>query len=114
MPNYNVVILMGHLTRNPELLYGANGTPICKFGLAVNHRYGVGEEKKEEVCFIDVTAFNKQAEFVTQFFTKGHCVIVTGRLVFEQWETEDGQKRSKHAIVAEKVGFGESKKESNG
>lgn len=110
MANYNLVVLMGHLTRNPELSYSGSGVPVCKFGLAVNHRYGSGENKQEEVCFVDVTVFGKTAEFTAQHFVKGKAAIVTGRLAFEQWE-KDGQKRSKHAVIAEKVGFGEGKKD---
>lgn len=108
MPNYNLVILMGHLTRSPELKYSGAGTPICEFGLAVNKQY----KDKKEVCFIDVTAFGKTAEFVAQYFDRGHAVIVTGELVFRQWDHSDGTKRSKHEVRAERVGFGEGKKEA--
>ena len=106
MPNYNLVVLMGHLTRSPELKYSQAGTPICEFGLAVNKQY----KEKKEVCFIDVTAFGKTAEFVAQYFDRGHAVIVTGELAFEQWE-KDGVRHSKHKVRAERVGFGEGKKD---
>lgn len=108
MPNYNLVVLMGNLTRSPELKYSPAGTPICEFGLAVNKQY----KEKKEVCFVDVTAFGKTAEFVAQYFVKGQAVIVTGELVFEQWENSDGTKHSRHKVRAERVGFGEGKKEA--
>lgn len=107
MPNYNLVVLMGNLTRSPELKYSQAGTPICEFGLAVNKQY----KEKNEVCFVDVTAFGKTAEFVAQYFDRGYCAIVTGELVFEQWET-DGVRHSRHKVRAERVGFGEGKKEA--
>jgi single-strand DNA-binding protein len=110
MPSYNLVVLMGHFTRSPELLYMENGNPYCKFGLAVNETYGKGDNKKQETCFVDVVIFGKQAEFVAQYFDRGHCAIVTARLKQEHWQTELGEKRSRHSLVASSVDFGEAKK----
>lgn len=101
----NIAIIGGNLTRNPELRYTPSGTPVCSFGLASNRRFKQGDELKEEVCFIDVTAFGKLGEVIAQFKQKGDRVIVTARLQQSRWETEDGQKRSKHQLVAEKIEF---------
>jgi single-strand DNA-binding protein len=102
---FNKVILIGNLTKNPELRYTPNGTPVASFGLAVNRRYRQADAMKEEVCFIDVVVFGKQAEHCGQYLSKGHGVIVDGRLQQRRWETEDGQKRSKHEVVAQTVTF---------
>lgn len=107
MANYNLVLLMGNLTRSPELIFSQSGTAVCKFGLAVNRKY----KDKKEVCFVDVTTFGKKAEFVAQFFDRGHNIIIRGELVLEQWE-KDGVKHSKHSVIAHDVDFGESKKEA--
>ncbi len=105
MAGFNKVILLGNLTRNPELRYTPNGTPVASFGLAVSRRFKQGDELKEEVCFIDIVVFGKQAEHCGQYLSKGHGVIVEGRLQQRRWETEDGQKRSKHEVVAQSVTF---------
>lgn len=110
----NLIVMSGNLTRNPELRYTPNGTPVANVGLASNRRFKQGEELKEEVCFVDVTAFGKLAEVIGQYKQKGDKVIVTGRLQQRRWETEDGQKRNKHEIVAEKIEFLGSKREGGG
>jgi single-strand DNA-binding protein len=102
---FNKIILIGNLTKNPELRYTPNGTPVANFGLAVNRKYRQGEELKEEVCYIDIVVFGKQAEHCSQYLGKGQGVIVDGRLQQRRWETEDGQKRSKHEVVAQAVTF---------
>jgi len=102
---FNKIILIGNLTKNPELRYTPNGTPVANFGLAVNRKYRQGEELKEEVCYIDIVVFGKQAEHCSQYLGKGQGVIVDGRLQQRRWETEDGQKRSKHEVVAQTVTF---------
>ena len=101
----NKVILMGNLTRNPELRYTPNGTPVASMGLAVSRKFRQGEELKEEVTFVDIVVFGKQAEHCTQYLLKGQGVIIDGRLQQRRWETEDHQKRSKHEIVAQTVTF---------
>lgn len=105
MAGFNKVILIGNLTRNPELRYTPNGTPVAALGLAVSRRYKQGDELKEEVCFVDVVVFGKQAEHCGQYLSKGNGIIVDGRLQQRRWETEDGQKRSKHEVVAQTVTF---------
>ncbi len=105
MAGFNKVVLLGNLTRNPELRYTPNGTPVATLGLAVSRRYKQGSDLKEEVCFVDVVVFGKQAEHCGQYLSKGHGVIVDGRLQQRRWETEDGQKRSKHEVVAQTVTF---------
>jgi single-strand DNA-binding protein len=105
MTSFNKVILMGNLTKDPEIRYTPSGTPVANFRLAVNNRYKQGEEFKEEVCFIDIVVFGKQAENCGQYLSKGQGVIVDGRLQERRWETEDGVKRSKHEVVAQTVRF---------
>jgi len=105
MAGFNKIILMGNLTKNPELRYTPNGTPVASFGLAVNRKFRQAEELKEDVCFIDIVVFGKQAEHCGQYLSKGNGVIVDGRLQQRRWEAEDGQKRSKHEVVAQTVTF---------
>ncbi|MBI3811166.1 MAG: single-stranded DNA-binding protein [Nitrospirae bacterium] len=105
MVSYNKVILIGNLTKDPEVRYTPSGTPVANFRLAVNHKYKQGEDLKEEVCYIDIVVFGKQAENCGQYLNKGQSVIVDGRLQERRWETEDGQKRSKHEVVAQAVRF---------
>lgn len=102
---FNKVIVLGNLTRSPQLKYAPTGTAICEFGLAVNRKFKQGEELKEEVCFLDVTVFGKQAESAAQYLDKGRQALVEGRLQQQRWETEDGQKRSKIVVIAESVVF---------
>ena len=102
---FNKVILIGNLTRDPELRYTPQGTSVCNFGLAVNRKYKQGEEMKEEVTFISVVVFGKQADTCGQYLNKGSSVLVEGRLQERRWETEDGQKRSRHEVVAQSVRF---------
>ena len=102
---FNKVILIGNLTRDPELRYTPQGTSVCNFGLAVNRKYKQGEEMKEEVTFINIVVFGKQADTCGQYLNKGSNILVEGRLQESRWETEDGQKRSKHEVVAQNVRF---------
>jgi single-strand DNA-binding protein len=102
---FNKVILIGNLTRNPELRYTPSGTPVANFGLAVNRRFRQGDDQKDEVCYVDIVVFGKQAEHCGQYLSKGDGAIVDGRLQQRRWETEDGQRRSKHEVVAQSVTF---------
>lgn len=102
---FNKVILIGNLTRDPELRYTPQGTSVCNFGIAVNRRYKLGDETKEEVTFINVVVFGKQADTCGQYLNKGSAVLIEGRLQERRWETEDGQKRSRHEVVAQSVRF---------
>jgi len=100
----NKVLLIGNLTRDPELRYIPNGTAVADFGMAVNRQYlDRGGEKKTDTCFVDVVAWGKQAEFCDKYLTKGSLVFVEGRLRLESWEGPQGEKRSKHRVVAERV-----------
>jgi len=102
---FNRVILVGNLTRDPEMRYTPQGTSVCTFGIAVNRRYKQGEEMKEETTFVNVVVFGKQADTCAQYLNKGRLVLVEGRLQERRWETEDGQQRSRHEVVAQTVRF---------
>jgi single-strand DNA-binding protein len=104
MASYNRVILMGNLTRDPELRYTQNQTAICKFGLAVNRRFKDGQtgEWKEEPTFIDVTIFGARAEPFARYHTKGKPAFIEGSLRLDTWEDKNGGgKRSKLYVVAD-------------
>ena len=105
MASYNKVILMGNLTRDPELRYLPSGAAVANFGLAVNRVYNDRQsgERKEDVCFVDITAWSRQAEVCNEYLKKGSPVFLEGRLNFNSWETDDGQRRSKLDVVAERV-----------
>jgi single-strand DNA-binding protein len=104
--SFNKVILMGNLTRDPELRYTPSGAPVCNFDLAVNRSYKTqAGEQRDEVCFITVVVWGKQAETCGEYLGKGRTVLVDGHLQQRSWETPEGQKRSKHEVVAERVQF---------
>jgi len=102
---FNKIILIGNLTKDPELRYTPQGTSVCNFRLAVNRRYKQGEEMREEATFIDVVVFGKQADSCGRYLSKGQGALVEGRLQERRWETEDGQKRSKYEVIAQSVRF---------
>jgi single-strand DNA-binding protein len=107
MAGFNKVILMGNLTRDPELRYTPKGTAIAKLGLAVNRvwRNEAGEQK-EEVTFVDVDAFGRQAETIGQYLKKGRPILVEGRLRLDTWDDkQSGQKKSKLGVVLESFQF---------
>lgn len=102
MAAFNKVILMGNLTRDPELSYAQTGTAICKFGMAMNRK----SKDREEVCFVDLVAWGKQAELLNQHVTKGSAVLIEGRLSYSSWEDKnDGKRRSKHEVIVEQFQF---------
>ncbi len=107
MASFNKVILVGNLTRDPELRYTPKGTAIAKIGLAVNRVWtNEAGEKKEEVTFVDVDVFGRTAENVGQYMRKGRPILVEGRLRLDQWDDKQtGQKRSRLGVVAETVQF---------
>jgi single-strand DNA-binding protein len=107
MANFNKVILIGNLTRDPELRYTPKGMAIAKIGLAINRNWtSEGGEKKEEVTFVDVDIFGRTAENVAQYMKKGRPIMVEGRLRLDQWDDKQtGQKRSRLGVVAETVQF---------
>ncbi|MGA2246557.1 MAG: single-stranded DNA-binding protein [Verrucomicrobiota bacterium] len=107
MASFNKVILVGNLTRDPELRYTPKGTAIAKLGLAVNRVWtNEAGEKKEEVTFVDVDVFGRTAENVGQYMRKGRPILVEGRLRLDQWDDKQtGQKKSRLGVVAETVQF---------
>jgi single-strand DNA-binding protein len=115
MANFNKVLLMGNLTRDPELRYIPSGAAVATFGLAVNRVYGTQSgEKKKDTCFIRVVVWGKVAEVCGEYLSKGSPVFVEGRLQSRNWVTQDGQKRSTIEVVAENVQFLRSKSQSQG
>ena len=116
MPNYNKVMLMGRLTRDPEVRYSANGTAITNIGLAVNRNWRNQDgQTQEEVTFVDVTAFGKRGEAVGQYLKKGRPIFIEAHLRMEQWDDKQtGQKRSKLAIIMDAFEFIDSRGEGEG
>ncbi|MBI5815845.1 MAG: single-stranded DNA-binding protein [Nitrospinae bacterium] len=114
MASLNKVILIGNLTRDPELRYTPSGTAVAKFGLAINDKYKQGDEWKERVNFIDITVWGAQGENCSKYLSKGRQACIEGRLQQSTWETEEGQKRSKIEVVAERVVFLGSRGEDSG
>jgi single-strand DNA-binding protein len=110
MANYNKVILMGNLTRDPQLRYTPSQSAVCDFGLAVNRKWKAQDgQMKEEVTFVDCTAWGRTAENVSKYMTKGRPLFVEGRLTYQTWEGKDGQKRSKLLVTVENFQFVDSK-----
>ena len=106
MANFNKVLLMGNLTRDPQLSYLPSQTPVVDFGIAVNRRWTSKEgESKEEVMFIDCRAFSRLAENINKYMKKGRPIFIEGRLVLDSWTGQDGTKRSKHRIQVENCQF---------
>ena len=105
MTSFNKVILLGNLTRDPEVRYTPNGAAVAGFAIAVNRRYKQGAETKDEVSYFDIVVFGKQAENTQQYLHKGDSVLIDGRLQQRRWETEDGQKRNKIEVVAQSLNF---------
>jgi single-strand DNA-binding protein len=107
MASLNKVFLMGNLTRDPQLRFIDNGTPVAEFGLAVNRNWkDQSGASKEEVCFVDITVWGRRAEVVNEYLRKGRPVFVEGRLKFDTWEAKDGGgRRSKLRVVADNFQF---------
>lgn len=107
MASYNKVILLGNLTRDPEVRVTPGGMSICKFGLAVNRNYTTKDgEKREETTFVDIDAFGRQAEVIAKYLGKGRSIFVEGRLRLDQWDDKgSGEKRSKLGVVLENFQF---------
>ena len=116
MASFNRVIIAGNLTRDPELRYTPKGMAIASFGLAVNRKWkNEAGETKEEVTFVDVDAFGKQAETIGQYMKKGRPFLVEGRLKLDQWEDKNThQKQSKLKVVLESFSFIDSKGQDGG
>jgi single-strand DNA-binding protein len=106
MANFNKVIMLGNLTRDPQLSYLPSQTPVVDFGLATNRRWtGQDGQQREETCFVDCRAFGKPAETINKYCKKGNPLLIEGRLTFDSWTGQDGAKRSKHRITVESFQF---------
>jgi single-strand DNA-binding protein len=107
MASLNRVLLIGNLTRNPEIRYTPSGSAVCEFGIAVNRRFvQANGAEKDEACFIDIVVWGKQAESTSRYLQKGSSVFIEGRLVYDQWEEKETQKkRSRLRVNAERVQF---------
>lgn len=105
MANFNKVILLGNLTRDPELRVTPKGTSVCQFGMAVNRVYRTGDsgETQEETTFVDLEAWGRQAEVISKYVSKGNPLFVEGRLKFDSWESKEGEKRSKLKVIVENM-----------
>ncbi len=116
MANFNKVILAGNLTRDPELRYTPKGTAVAKLGLALNRNWTTETgERREEVTFVDVDAFGKQAEVIAQYLRKGRSLLVEGRLKLDSWDDKQtGQKKSKLGVVLESFSFLDSGNRTEG
>jgi len=105
MAELNKVLMIGRLTGDPELRYTPGGMAVTDLRLAVNHTYRTKEEKREETCFIDVNILGRGAEVAKEYLSKGREVFIEGRLQLSTWEGQDGQKRSKYRVVADRFQF---------
>jgi single-strand DNA-binding protein len=110
MPSFNKVMILGNLTRDPQLKHVTGGRDgqlaIAEFGIAMNRKYRTAAgEDRDEVCFVDCSAFGRQAETITQWCKKGKALFVEGRLKFDSWEGQDGGKRSRLTVVVENFQF---------
>lgn len=116
MASFNKVILAGNLTRDPELRYTPKGTAIAKLALAVNRRWtGEDGQTREEVTYVDIDAFGKQAEVISQYLRKGGGLLLEGRLKLDQWDDKQtGQKRSRLGVVLESFTFLGGRPEGSG
>jgi len=106
MANFNKVLMIGNLTRDPQLSYTPNQTAVVDFGLATNRRWtGQDGSQRQETCFVDCRAFGRQAENINKYLTKGRPVFIEGRLTYEAWTAQDGTKRSRHRVTVENFQF---------
>lgn len=110
MASFNKVILLGNLTRDPELRVTPAGQSICKIAVATTRVFNDKEgNQREETTYIDIDSFGRQAEVISQYFTKGKPILVEGRLRLDQWETNEGEKRNKLKVMLESFTFVGSK-----
>lgn len=107
MANFNKVILAGNLTRDPQVSMMPSNKPVCEFGMAINRKWRTDSgEMREEVCFVDLIAYGRQAETLGQYMSKGKPLMVEGRLKYDQWEAKDGSgKRSRLRVVVDNFQF---------
>jgi single-strand DNA-binding protein len=115
MPNFNKVMLMGNLTRDPELRYTPNGQAVADIGIAINRRRkGQDGERRDDTTFVTVTAWGRQAEIINEYFSKGRPIFIEGRLQLDEWTTQEGQRRSKLKVILENFEFLTSRGDSSG
>ena len=107
----NHIVLMGRLTRDPELRYTQSQTPVASFRIAVDRDFGGRDGAERQTDFIDIVAWRSTAEFVSKYFTKGSMAVVSGRLQMRDWTDRDGNKRTSAEVVADNVCFGDSKRD---
>jgi len=112
MRHFNLAVVEGRLTNDPELRYLQNGTALCKFSIANNQSYYKDENLQEEVNFIDITTWAKLAEKCNEYLKKGRRVLINGRLKQDKWQDNNGANRSKISIVGNQVQFLDQKKET--
>jgi single-strand DNA-binding protein len=106
MSSFNKVILLGNLTRDPQLSFLPSNTPVVELGMAVNRTFKKQDGSKgEEVCFVDCQMFGKRAEVINKYVHKGDQLLVEGRLKLDQWDAQDGSKRSKLRVMIESFEF---------
>lgn len=108
----NHIVLMGRLTRDPELRHTGSGVAVASFALAVDRDYSGKDSGEKETDFIDIVAWRNTAEFVSKYFTKGRMAVVSGRLQIRDWNDKNGNKRRSAEVVADSVYFGDSKKDT--
>ena len=112
---YNRIILVGNLTRDPELRYMPNGGAVCSTGIATNRKFKKQDGSTgEEVCFVDITFFGRTAEVANQYLKRGKKILVEGRLKLDQWTDQNGGKRSKHSVVVDSMQMLDSKNSNSG
>ena len=110
----NRIVIMGRLTRDPELRRTQNGTAVTSFSVAVDRDFKSRESGEKATDFIDVVAWRQTAEFVCQYFTKGRMAVVEGRLQIRAWQDKEGNNRRSAEVVADNVYFGDSRRDSDG
>ena len=110
----NHIVIMGRLTRDPELRYTQSQTPVVSFSVAVDRDFGGRDGGEKQTDFIDCVAWRSTAEFVSKYFRKGSMVVVSGRLQIRDWQDRDGNKRRSAEVVADNVYFGDSKRRDDG
>ena len=107
MANLNKVLLIGNLTRDPQLTYLPSQTPVVEFGLATNRKWTdkTSGEQREDTCFVDCRCYGRQAETINKYVRKGNPLFVEGRLQLDTWTSQEGQRRSKHRVTVETFQF---------
>jgi len=106
MPNYNKIIIVGHLTKDPQLSYTPNQTQVVEFGIATNRNWTSQDgTKQEEVLFVDCVMFGKRAMAIREYCSKGDPLLIEGRLKLDTWQAQDGTNRSRHRVIVENFTF---------